>query len=303
MSETPMKYPISEDHRTESGSVLHSIPAPVRQLHVVLHGLICVRMSLKTGTVELHFPRVNASSMHGMNMPGHIYRAGTFSDLRRLPTDDNFYLSGVQVGDFVPILDRTQDGYFKDNFVSFCMGDEGVGCDYQAHGTHAVVRLPWPKCVSRLRLNTTAPAPLFWYGAQKQYQVNPVSFGYISYLTYDLEWDRPVLFRGCETFWSSEALNDSTRLHFFADPPSGLSGDMYAGHVKAAYQAFDQQLFSPAFDLTPNVREPHPDYNPPNSEYPIPSYEQTDLAPALTDGMPLLGGPLVGNCLAVFVLD
>jgi hypothetical protein len=288
---------------TSSTNEVHSVPAPKRQLHVVLHGLICVRMSSKARTVELHFPSVNASTMNDMTMPGHLYRVGTFSDPRRLPTGNNFCLGGVQLGDFNPCLNPGDSDNFKDNFVAFCMSDEGVNSDFQPSGTHALVKLPWPKHVHRLRLDEAAPEPLFTYGGGA-YMVDPESFGYISYLTYDLEWDRPVLYQGCEVFWFSEALNRSTRLHFFADPPSGIPGNIFAVHMKAAYGAFNRQLFSPEFDLTPNLNA-RPTYRPASSNDPIPAGEQTDL-PAPTDSPTdekLLGGPLVGNCLAVYVLD
>lgn len=126
----------------------HEMPAyadnATHKLHVVIHGLICIRLSERDRTLTLHIPGV----------PMHVYRVGNFSDLRALPTGHDYELGGVQVGHFSICHDDLQK-----KSVALSLQDRGL--HFRPHGTFATVRLPWPADMKAVRPLNSGPDPLF----------------------------------------------------------------------------------------------------------------------------------------------
>jgi hypothetical protein len=278
-------------HMRKSSVVDLSVFPSRRQLHVVLHGLVCVRLSACDRTATLHVPNVTSSG--GMRM-GHIYRVGSYCDLRDLPVGHDFCLQGVQMGDLDPATKN-----MKDTFLSICIRDIQTAlpsCEFRPHGTRTTVTLPWPSDIRRVRLLKKGPRPLYSY-ANGTRPIDPQKLGYISYLTYDLDpTDRPALVRGAQLFWQSDALTAHTRLHFFGDPPTPMNEKMFKMHVAKAYSDTGSQLFQPALDLVANTSSRPKWHDPDPSSPDIPVDEQRDLTDARITSD-------VGNCDGVYVLD
>jgi hypothetical protein len=275
------------------------LPDP-RFLHVVLHGLICVRLSQNKSTAALYFPEVDPDQ----EMMGHIYFGGSFDNLRVIPKASRFRLE-------VPSPQRSYSmpsmSSFKTNFLAVCLSEMAtvVKSKFKPSKVHAVVELPWPDDIRRVRICGRPPSLAYNAGG---FQVNPTRMGYVTYLTYLLPSNGHVKLRHHhENFWFSECLMPSNRLHFFADPPMAMTLKERASHIINAYQALDTQCFNPAFDLKEDTST-HPTWAPPDlSNADIPASEQVDLTtplfPYSGHTFRLFSGGDVGNCLPPFVID
>jgi hypothetical protein len=273
-----------------------SKPPVPHLLHVTVRGLICIRMSVAKRTLSLHVPQVN------MHM-GHIYRVGTYTNLRALTYGNDYQLEGVEPGNYAPDP-RTLKGNFATLSLASDVNISGSKCSFQPSGTHATIQLPWPSSFKRLRLRKpgTGPSPLFEFGDSGS--TDP-KLGYVNYFTYQLQWtDRPVLYKGDDTFWYSEALQPHTVLHFFADPATAFTSlAMRSEHIQGAYQAFNEQLFSPTFNLQEAEAEESNtiEFADPSDGTDIPTNEQLDLTQG--SSLPKLGGGDTGNCLPIVMTD
>jgi hypothetical protein len=260
-----------------------------RQLHVVLHGLYCIRLSQSKRKASLHIPDIGKA---------HIYFAGSLDNLRKMPRRSKLRLSAPK-GSLQ--IDPTS---FKVNFLAVCLGEikQVEQADFKVGKVHTSIDLPWPNAIHQVR--TIQPGagahPLFWYN-NRQVAVDPQQMGYVNYLTYDLgPRSKPVLKMGADQFWSSEALGQHTCLHFFADPPLPLTNKEWAMHIDMGYDALNNQIFDPKFDLEQNLN-PRPKWNLADANNPdLNPWEQVDLR-APFGKMNMLGD--VGNCLGVYVLD
>jgi len=251
--------------------------ATYRKLHLVLHGLIAVRVSESDKAVILHIPTVEM----------HKYMAGTFASLQPLEKGFDYRLNNISPGKLKLDPER-----IVDDFVSLPL--ESKNLQLKPRDTHASIQLPWPSDLKCVRLLEQGDDPLFNEG------VNPRELGYISYFTYMLKpGDRPVLRRNGSIFWSSEGQDEHTRLHFFADPGQTLTPDIYPKHMHDAYTAFNDQLFAKPFDLMPNV-DTRMKFNPSANSPDIPDNEAVDLANV---GQFQPHVEATGNCLSVVLLD
>src|ERR1700722_11080162 len=112
------------------------MPLPAsNKLHVVLHGLICMRLSYATRTVQLHFPSVAM----------HVYHFGTFGNLQILEYGQDYEIGGVQVGHFQPDATQIQQEHLAIRLQDY------PGLGYSPRGVHATVTLPWPANVRGVR--------------------------------------------------------------------------------------------------------------------------------------------------------
>jgi hypothetical protein len=277
-----------------------SMPMPTYyQLHVVLHGLIGVRLSFATRTVQLHIPSV----------PMHVYHAGSFHELKSLPYGHDYSLRGVRAGAWVP-----DSGNSKSNQLAVCLSEHGnLGCSPRA--THATVTLPWPNDVGGVRkLLSCSPDPLFY----APNGLNPRRLHYITYLTYQVEAHthyHPVLeWNCCKHFWRQEELHHHMRLHFFADPQIRLDVTQLPDHMSSAYDAFNDQVFQGGLAIEPNLDDGAFLFDPKSElEKIVPSSEAIDFAQIGHSGQSALIDPEQkvtvtstgegGNCLPVHVLD
>jgi hypothetical protein len=265
-------------------------PAP-RKLHVVVHGLVGIRISEESKTVELHVPDVGTE---------HLYRIGPYDDPKVLEPGHDYVLK-VSCGKYNPDL-----GSLKKTTI--LMGCKSDNLTFRPHGARAKLLLPWPENIQGVRtlIDKVSPKPLFTLDGKT---LDPRGLEYILFLTYVLKkGEQPRIEKGGHVFWSSEALNEHTRIHLFADPPAELSNTKYQTHVSHAYDAFNRQLFHPPATLLPdlpadpNVRMRFRD----GVDIPeIPAYEQTDLSVEMgagrRQGFFSLG--CTGNCLSPMIFD
>lgn len=259
-----------------------------RQLHVALHGLICIRLSEGDGTATLHIPAVD-----GTEMP-HVYTGGDFANRRTLARGDRLHLKGVRPGNYAPARCA------NDEFAIASVADiaDRTGCRFMPHDTHSTVALPWPADLNRVRL-LAGGCVAYTYGGGKN-TINPKQPGYVSYLTYDLDdGDCPALLRGHEHFWFSEGLNTHTCLHLFANPSERMTGRMHDEHLRMAYGSTGEQLFNPALDLQA-VPSQLTWADPVCGD--IPDSEQRDTAECnRARGVTMFSD--IGNCLPVVFVD
>lgn len=260
-----------------------------RKLHVVIHGLIGIRM-YDTGAhgerrVELHIPDV----------PMHRYEAGDFANLRRIQKRQDFELIGVDQGKWEPCWKD-----LKDKSLLLAIKDDGL--TFNPKGTHARMNLPWPDAVTGIRkiVAEASPTPLFYY---KGAGLEPRSLKYIYYLTYDIApGSDAALVSPDGRLWFTEGLAEHTRLHIFADPPFSLLKKKQAQeHFDVAYQAFNSQLFQSTSDLRANwVDSERMIFQDPGPNPDVPPWEQGDLVNVLK---PVTRIACTGNCLSPLVHD
>ena len=263
---------------------------PHTELHVVLHGLICLRLSYASRTAQLLIPSV----------PMHEYHLGTFGDTKPLETGHDYQLGGVQVGHLRLTSDQVRS--VKQEHITICLGEhEGLNC--YPRGTHATVTLPWPNKLSGVRKIMNPPPDLF-----PGTGVNPQSLRYVSYLTYNVyRDDSPVVTKGCFEYWSQGLRPRHARLHFFADPWKSLQDKQLPGHLMDAYASLNDQVFLGGIALRPAGVPWNFD---PKSDYPddVPDAEAVDFSYPGVPPDPEVKKPGVkkgsgGNCGAVFALD
>ncbi len=290
-----MKKAMKNMSASHGGHAEMPMPATT-ELHVILHGLICVRFSYAQRIVEVHFPSV---TMHQYHYGSYIHGLGRNPDARKkfhsLPYGHDYQLGGVLVGNFN--LDAAKAAEIKDQHLALCLSEHPDLKDkYHPHGTHATVKMPWPHRFGHVRRINSPTGPLFPNGSV----INPGNLFYIPYLTYKVAAeDSPVLIKGCQPIWSSEALDAHNRLHFFADPAVPLKQKAaWEKHVKDAYHCFGDQIFSGGLDLKPNTTTR---WQFGVSEHPvdIPDEEATDFNGPTTLG----NGADGGNCVTTMVLD
>lgn len=279
MSTTHSSRPTTCDHPPEQ--------VGARQFHIVLHGLIGVRICQRERYVELHIPCVQM----------HMYRIGGFSDLQRLPQGRAYSLSGVRSN--TSDLDVSELPR-KSIFLSL----SGNRLTFSPAGTYACIRLPWPNSIRGVRslIEDIAPEPLFFLG-QQPLAPDPLRLKYIQYLTYDLApADRPAIASPDGVLWASDALDNHNRLHLYADPPVALlQRKMYVAHMTDAYSCFNNQLFDPPCSLEPNLtHSERMKFRNPERIPEIPVWEQVDLVNQ-KDALLVIG--CSGNCLAPLIVD
>lgn len=260
-----------------------------RELHVVVHGLIGIRMydSGRYGAprVELHIPEV----------PMHRYEAGDFANLRRIQNRHDYELVGVGQGQWKPSWDCLKD-------KSLLLAINSDGLTFNPQGTHAKMNLPWPDDVTGIRqiVADASPNPLFHY---KGGGLEPKGLKYIYYLTYNIASGSDAALVSPEgRLWFTEGLAEHTRLHIFADPPFSLLKRQQAKkHFGEAYDGFDSQLFQSTCDLRANwvdcermvFQDPEPNQD-------VPVWEQGDLVNVLK---PVTKIACTGNCLSPLIRD
>lgn len=275
------------------------------RLHVVIHGMIGIRMSYAHRTVQLLIPSEDM----------HVYHAGTFGELKALPYGHDYRLGGVRAGGWTPDL-----AALKQSHLAISLAEQGLQ-DCQPRALHATVTLPWPEDVGGVRqLNTgqkniKVPDPMFTSPSG----MNPRSLRYIAYLTYLVEENatyHPVLeWNCCKEFWRQQNLHPHMRLHFFADPPAPLTGKQFEAHVPHAYMGFNDQIFRGAVPIQPDISTGSwPFRNCSGDEKVIvPDNEAIDFSQVASPGAPAIrevpgeNHPLNlgegGNCLPGLVLD
>jgi hypothetical protein len=269
----------------------HRMPMPqFNQLHVVLHGMICVRLSYQTRTVQLHFPSV----------PMHDYHFGSFDNPKPLPYGHDYQLGGVRVGDFEP-----NNTKLKTEHTALCLSERqipGKPLTCVPRGTQATVTLPWPQGVTGVRMISNPPPGIFL-----NTDVNPQSLYYIAYLTYLVdEDDVPVLTKCCDDeLWAApDPTAKHTRLHFYADPFRRLNKELVPAHLSDAFGRLNDQCFGGNFPLIPNVPPFGFQFRAANDPI-IPNNEAQDFDPQPKDGKSehLFDGGTGGNCFQAVILD
>lgn len=272
------------DHE-HSDETQHGMPMPpFNQLHVVLHGMICVRLSYQTRAVQLLFPSV----------PMHRYHFGTYDNPKPLRYGHDYQLGGVRVGDFEPINTK-----LKLEHAALCLSERqtpGKPLTCVPRGTHATVTLPWPQRVRGVRMISNPPPGIFLNS-----DVNPQSLYYIAYLTYIVDQDdTPVVTKCCDDeLWTApDRRAQQTRLHFYADPFKVLKKEFVPAHLSDAFGRLNDQCFGGNFPLIPNV-PPGGFVFPLANDPVIPDDEAQDFGAY----QPTIDGGTGGNCFQALVLD
>lgn len=281
------------EEMTHSHEMTRSMTLPPHtKLHIVLHGLIGVRLSRANRTAQLLIPSV----------PMHVYHYGSFPvpRLHVLQTGHDYQLGGVQVGHFEADADAVVT--LKNEHLAICLDEHNLGC--VARGTHATITLPWPNDIQGVRHMLNPHPPKLFPGSG----VNPANLYYVTYLTYLVyTGDHPVLTKCCRKIWKApneSPLPHHVRLHFFADPETTLPTADMPAHVADAYSKANDQLFGGKFLLKPDTSEPW-NYSP-ESEHTgdVPTSEAVDFSRLLkTDEPELRVLGTGGNCLPPLILD
>ncbi len=295
----PMPDESEIEGKTEMNMDSSAMPMPkFYKLHVVLHGMIGVRLSYQARTAQLHIPSIKM----------HEYHAGPFHHLKQLPYGHDYRLGGVRAGGWTPRLPE-----LKTNHLVVSLAEHNLKCSPRA--THATITLPWPERVGGVRIldAADAPEPLFL----TPNGMNPRRLHYITYLTYLVEANarhHPTLqWNCCETFWLQEELHHHMRLHFFADPKQSLTVDQWSAHMPSAYDAFNDQALGGGLPMEPNL------YNdpwvfkpctqqesvivPPNEAKDYYQVKHPDAPAIIGDEVTMTGAGQGGNCLAAMMLD